>query len=116
MLNIFRLTQTLALFSVLLGTTQEINAQEAPSKQYGQGKDVPLAWILDEWHRKHPQIPLYLCVCTKAECDNSQSWPFRRYGLGGVLPALGDSNKTGAQQLGFSCGEVEASQLQGIGG
>lgn len=116
MLSKFRLIPTLGLLTVLLMATQSINAQEAPSKQYERDETIPLAWILDEWHKKHPQVSLYLCVCTKAECDNSQTWPFRRYALGGVLPVLGDANKTGAQQLGFSCGEVEASQLQGIGG
>jgi hypothetical protein len=105
------------LFSagMVLFSSQAI-AQDSPSKQYGQGRDIPLVWILDEWHQKHPQIPLYLCVCTKSECDNSSSWPFRRYSLGGVRPVLGPTNRSDAQRIGFSCGEVSPNELQGIGG
>jgi hypothetical protein len=115
----FRLSQfakaLLFVGGIVLFSSQAI-AQDAPSKQYGEGKDIPLVWILAEWHEKHPQIPLYLCVCTKSECDNSDSWPFRRYSLGGVLPALGPTNRSDAQRIGFSCGEVSPSELQGIGG
>jgi hypothetical protein len=111
-----RLAKVLLFGTGLFLFSSQAIAQDPPSKQYGEGEDVPLVWILAEWHEKHPQIPLYLCVCTKGECDNSSSWPFRRYSLGEVRPALGPNNRADAQTIGFSCGQVSPNELQGIGG
>ncbi|HEY9872145.1 MAG TPA: hypothetical protein V6D12_01850 [Candidatus Obscuribacterales bacterium] len=114
--NLPLLSKGLILATAVFLVSSPTVAQDAPTKQYGQGKNTPLVWILAEWNGKHPQAPLYLCTCTKSECDNSKSWPFRRYSLAGVMPVLGDFNRSSAENKGFSCGQVSPKELQGIGG
>ncbi len=97
----------------ILGFSSPTFAGDAPSKQFIK-RDVPISWILDEWYRKNPNIPLYACVCTKVYCDNSQSWPFRSFTIGGVVPALGSYNKNQTERIGFVCGQVDAKEIEAI--
>ncbi len=97
----------------ILGFSSPIFAADAPSKQFIE-RDIPITWILDEWYRKNPNIPSYACVCTKVYCDNSQSWPFRSFTIGGVLPALGSYNKNSVERVGFVCGQVSSQEIKAI--
>ncbi len=99
----------------ILGFNNPSIAVEPPSKQFIK-KDIYIGSIFFEWHKKNYKIPVYACVCLKSECDNSQSWPFRRFPLGGVVPALGSYNKRVSENIGFKCHQVEPKEfLEGIG-
>lgn len=99
----------------ILGFNTPSIAADTPSKQFIK-KDIYIGAILFEWHKKNPNVPSYACVCLKAECDNSKSWPFRRFDLGKVVPALGSYNKRVTEGLGFKCYQVEPKEfLEGIG-
>jgi len=101
-----------------LSQSAVVHAQEAPSKQFIQ-RDVPLAWIFDEWYRKSgTQIPMFACVCVNSFCDIRAGWPFREFSIGQAIPALGPTNRANAERNGFVCGEIPASEfpLRGIGG
>lgn len=105
----------LSLSTIILGFNTPTIATDVPSKQFIK-QDIYIGSILFEWHKKNHKIPVYACVCLKAECDNSQSWPFRRFPLGGVVPALGSYNKRVTENIGFKCSEVEPKEfLEGIG-
>lgn len=105
----------LPLGMTILGFSTPVIGADAPSKQFIT-KDIYIGSILFEWYKKNPNVPSYACICLKAECDNSQSWPFRRFGLGKVVPALGSFNKRVTESLGFKCSKVAPKEfLEGIG-
>lgn len=76
---------------------------QPPSRLYQDDPNVPIAAVLNEWHQKHPEIPLFVCVCVEHECDSRDRWPFRHFQFSQVLPALGDFNRENAERQGFGC-------------
>ena len=83
----------------------------SPSRLYQDDPNVPISSVLNEWHQKHPEIPLFVCVCTLHECDSSDRWPFRRFAFAQVLPALGDANRNDAEHQGFGCVVINPHEM-----
>lgn len=105
-------TGLLGLMAMLITGQNAIAAErQPPSRRYETDPDVPIASVLNEWHQKHPEIPLFVCVCILHECDSSDRWPFRRFAFAQVLPALGDANRNDAERQGFGCVMINPHEM-----
>ncbi|ASC71586.1 uncharacterized protein XM38_025380 [Halomicronema hongdechloris C2206] len=85
-------------------------AQPAPTARYAQGEAVDLALIIEEWKQKHPEIPVFACVCDQQQCDHTPRWPFRTYSRYQFTVALGPFNASYTESRGFNCFDIQTGQ------
>ncbi|NEO84770.1 MAG: hypothetical protein F6J87_11025 [Spirulina sp. SIO3F2] len=97
------LASLISLIALNWGQVAIAADHQPPSRRFQDDPTTPIAAILNEWHQKHPEIPLFVCVCKLHECDSSERWPFRRFTFAEVIPALGDANRGDAETQGFGC-------------
>ena len=84
------------------------NAQKPATARYADGEYVDFALIIEEWKAKHPEIPVFVCVCHQDMCDSSKSWPFRRFRRYQLNLALGNFNALELdEKIGFKCFDIE---------
>lgn len=85
-------------------------AQQAPTARYAQGEAVDLALIIAEWKQKHPEIPVFACVCDQPRCDHTSRWPFREFNRYQFTVALGPFNANYTESRGFNCFDIQTGQ------
>jgi hypothetical protein len=90
--------------------TPVAKAELLPTARYARGENVDLAFIIQEWRRKHPTVAVFTCVCSQSMCDSSQAWPFRRFTRYQFNVALGRANANGNESIGFKCYDIETGR------
>jgi len=103
---------TAILLGVGLGSWMHLPgiAQQAPTARYAQGEAVDLALIIEEWKQKHPEIPVFACVCDQSRCDHTPRWPFREFNRYQFTVALGPFNANYSESRGFNCFDIQTGQ------
>jgi hypothetical protein len=86
--------------------TGAIASEPVPTARYARGEAVDLALILEEWNGKHPEIPMFSCVCLQPSCDLTASWPFRSFSEYQSTVMLGQFNAADTETQGFNCHDI----------
>lgn len=81
-----------------------------PTARYARGENVDLSLIIQEWKEKHPDIPIFSCVCAQESCNILTSWPFRTFKQYQFHVALGPTNANDTRQSGFNCFDIKTGQ------
>lgn len=84
-------------------TSGAIASERVPTARYASGESVDLALIIQEWQGKHPDIPVFACVCAQPSCNLTAAWPFRRFNEYQFTVMLGPFNAMSTENQGFNC-------------
>ena len=78
----------------------------APTARYAQGENVNLSEIVNEWRGYYADVPVYLCVCQEATCNQTQRWPYREFDRYQLSVALGPTNGQLTENTGANCFDI----------
>lgn len=78
----------------------------APTVRYARGEDVDIAEIVKEWRGYYADVPVYLCTCQEASCNQTQQWPYRVFDRYQMSVALGPTNGVIAEDSGSNCFDI----------
>lgn len=81
-------------------------AEPAPTVRYARGENVALAEIVTEWRGYYADVPVYLCACQAATCDQTQRWPYREFDRYQLTVALGPTNGQLTENAGANCFDI----------
>lgn len=80
--------------------------EPVPTARYARGETVDLALIIDEWNGKHPEIPVFSCVCLQPSCNLTTGWPFQTFSEYQFTVMLGQFNAAATENQGFNCHDI----------
>jgi hypothetical protein len=114
-MTLTKLRSVMAWFSVgwltaICFATGAIASEPVPTARYARGETVDLALIITEWNGKHPDIPVFSCVCLQPRCDLTASWPFRSFSDYQLTVMLGPFNAADTETQGFNCYDIESGR------
>ncbi len=78
----------------------------APTVRYARGENVNLSEIVNEWRGYYADVPVYLCVCQAATCDQTQRWPYREFDRYQLSVALGPTSGQLTENTGANCFDI----------
>lgn len=78
----------------------------APTVRYARGEDVDIAEIVQEWRGYYADVPVYLCTCQEASCNQTQQWPYRVFDRYQMNVVLGPTNGVIAEDSGSNCFDI----------
>ncbi len=78
----------------------------APTARYARGENVDLAEIVSEWRGYYADVPVYLCICQDATCDQTRQWPYREFDRYQLTVALGPTGGQLAEDTGANCFDI----------
>ena len=81
-------------------------SEAAPTVRYARGEAVEFSEIVTEWRGYYEDVPVYLCVCQEATCNQTQQWPYREYQRYQLGLALGPTNGRVAEDSGANCFDI----------